>query len=499
MDRKTSVAIIGAGLGGLSAAIRLARRGIRVRVFERNTFPGGKAGTLETDGYRFDTGPSLVTMPFVLEELYREAGERLEDHLTLERMDVLCRYHYPDGIVIRAHADRAAFADEIALKTADSADSVHRYLDHCRRIYDLTADLFLFGNFRNPRELLNRRALSTLMQVGKIDPFRTMHRANATFFSDPKTIQLFDRYATYNGSNPYRTPATLNIIQHVEYNLGGYIVKEGIHAIPVSLARLAEKNGVSIEYNRPVEKIVVSNNRVTGLSTGGTFIPFEAVISNVDAGYTFQYLLDGRDLKDFKRYRRREPSSSALVFYWGMRKTYPGLDTHNIFFSGDYRDEFDSIFTKKECPSDPTIYVYISSRFKGDDAPPGCENWFVMINAPYDTGQNWGRERSRMRALILRTLSDRLGRDIEPAIGTERVLTPVTIEETTGSLHGSLYGISSNSRFAAFLRQPNRSSDIGGLYFCGGSTHPGGGIPLVLLSGKHVANAIVSNKYRPTI
>jgi phytoene desaturase len=496
MDRKTSVAIIGAGLGGLSAAIRLARRGIHVRVFERNTFPGGKAGMLEADGYRFDTGPSLVTMPFVLEELYREAGERIEDHLTLERMDILCRYHYPDGTVIRAYADRAAFADEIASKTADSTDSVYHYLEYCRRIYDLTADLFLFGNFRNPRELLNRRALTTLLQIGKIDPFRTMHRANASFFTDPNTIQLFDRYATYNGSNPYKTPATLNIIQHVEYNLGGSVVKEGIHAIPVSLARLAEKCGVRIDYNAPVDKIVVSDNRVTGLSTGGAFIQFDAVISNVDAGYTFQYLLDGRDLRDSKRYRRREPSSSALVFYWGMRGTYPELDMHNIFFSGDYRDEFDSIFTRMECPPDPTVYVYISSRFKADDAPPGCENWFVMINAPYDTGQNWESERSRMRGLTLRKLSNRLGRDIESRIATEHYLTPVMIEKQTGSLHGSLYGISSNSRFAAFLRQPNRSSDIGGLYFCGGSAHPGGGIPLVLLSGKHVADSLLSEKGR---
>jgi phytoene desaturase len=491
MATSPSVVIIGAGLGGLAASIYLARAGARVTVYEKNQYPGGKAGVIREHGFRFDTGPSLLTMPFVLEDIFTHAGKKLQDYLTLQKLQILCRYFYPDGTVLNAFSDPERFAEEIDRVSKDSRHQVIRYLEYCKKIYERTADLFLFKDFRQLKDIVSLSALKTLLNIQQIDPFRTMHSANASFFTDPKVIQLFDRYATYNGSDPYRVPATLNIIQHVEYNLGGYIVKEGIHRIPAALMEVARELGVSFHFGTKVVKIRHKQGIVTGITTGNTTTDYDCIVSNIDAGFTYTRLLDDVKCKDARRYFKQEPSSSALVFYWGIKGRTEQLETHNIFFSKNYQAEFNDIFGHRMCPDDPTVYVYVSSRFQETDAPAGHENWFVMINTPYNSGQDWPKETRRMRKIITDKLSSELQKDIDEIIVFEKTLTPVTIERETGSLFGSLYGISSNSRFAAFLRQRNASRDWKGLYFCGGSAHPGGGMPLVMLSGKITAEKII--------
>jgi len=491
MATSPSIAIIGAGLGGLAASIYLARAGARVTVYEQNVFPGGKAGIVQDNGFRFDSGPSLLTMPFVLQDIFTHAGKNIAEYLTLEKLKILCRYFYPDGTTLDAFSDPDEFADEIDRLSIDTGRQVRRYLDYCQKIYHHTADLFLFKDFRELKTLVSLPALKTLLNLHHIDPFRTMHKANASFFADDKIVQLFDRYATYNGSNPYRAPATLNIIQHVEYNLGGYIVKEGIHRIPAALVEIARELGVSFCFDTKVHKIAYSNNSITGLTTGESTIHYDCIVSNVDAGYTYAHLLNAVYGREARRYFKQEPSSSAIVFYWGIKGRTDRLDTHNIFFSKNYKSEFNDIFARRKCPGDPTIYVYISSRFNKSDAPDGHENWFVMINTPFDSGQDWENETRRMRKVIIEKLSTALRKDIAARIVFEKILTPRLIEYQTGSLRGSLYGISSNSRFAAFLRQRNASRDWRRLYFCGGSAHPGGGMPLVMLSGKITAGKII--------
>jgi phytoene desaturase len=312
-----------------------------------------------------------------------------------------------------------------------------------------------------------------------------MDRLARSYFRDERMVQFFDRYATYNGSNPYRTPGTLAIIPHVEYDLGAVAADEGIYSIPTAIARLAEEGGVRFHYGVRVERILVdSSRRVTGIVAATERLSFDAVVSNVDVVASYERLLDDPDAPLAKRYRRLEPSSSGLVFYFGMDESFPELSLHNIFFSGDYRAEFADIFERRRCPVDPTVYVNITSKTTPADAPAGGENWFVLVNAPYDAGQSWAGEAERTRKAVLERLSSALGRDVERHIGVESSMNPGEIAERTGSRFGSLYGISSNSRLAAFLRHPNRSSRHRGLYFCGGSVHPGGGMPLVVLSGK---------------
>lgn len=487
---KKRIGIVGSGLGGLSAAIRLASAGYEVEIFESNSYPGGKAASVEFDGFRFDAGPSLLTMPFVLEDLFAEAGENLSDHLNLKRMDIICKYFYPDSTILNAYSDTNKFADEIELKTSDEKDSVLNYLDYCKNIYELTAELFLFNSPSRLKTFFNAKAFKTLFKINQIDPFRTMDKSNRRFFNDEKTIQLFNRYATYNGSDPYQAPATLNIIQHVEYNLGAFLPEKGIHQLTQELYNLALKKNVKFHFNTEVKSLVSENGSVKAINTGDNTYNFDAVISNSDVNTTFQKLLNDNKTLESKRYQKLEPSLSGLVFYWAINDSHPKLEVHNVIFSADYKKEFDDIFNNRIIPENPTIYIYISSKYNQDDAPPGKENWFVMVNAPYIKEQNWNQEIKSARKRIVDRINSVFEIDIENKITGERILSPLDIQNKTGSFRGSIYGISSNSRNAAFLRQPNKSRSYKNLYFCGGSSHPGGGIPLVILSGKIVSDLI---------
>lgn len=430
----------------------------------------------------------------VFRELFRDAGRNADDYLSFVRLPVICRYFFSDGTRLDAHSDADRFADEIQKATGEPADNVRAFLRYSRRIYQVAGDLFLRHSLHDPSTYRSPAFLRSLRRLLDIDPIRTMDRAVGSFFRDPRVRQLFDRYATYNGSDPFRTPATLNIIPHVEYNLGGYAMAEGIHSIPLALERLARELHVSFHTDTEVESIVTMREQanrppwpVRGVSIGGRIEEFDAVVSNVDVTLTYRNLLQDETAPLLRRYERQEPSSSGVVFYWGMKETFPELTVNNILFSRDYRREFRTIFQEAHLPDDPTIYINITSKVSEADAPPGGENWFVLVNAPCDRGQDWRSAVPELRRTILRTLASRLGRDPEPMIAVEAVMTPKDIAERTGSYRGSLYGISSNSRFAAFLRHPNRSKRYPGLYLCGGSVHPGGGMPLALLSGRIAA------------
>lgn len=486
------IGVIGAGLGGLSAAIHLALRGKTVTVYEKNETAGGKASELRKDGFRFDTGPSLLTMPFVLEQLYAAAGALPEERVDLLPVDPICRYFYPDGAVLDASANEEAFRAQVRALSPDDAEAVTRFLDYSQRIYELTSDIFLFHSLTDLKSLLRWKHVRTLLRLPQIDPFRTVHERTASFFRDRRIVQLFDRYATYNGSNPYAAPATLNIIPYVEYRLGGYYVRGGMYALVRSLETIARRIGVEFRYGTSVDRIAVEGDRVEGVEIAGAFERFDAVVSNADAVYTMTRLLGDegpRASRRALRYERLEPSCSGLVFLWGVRGRHAQLAHHNIFFSDDYAEEFEDIFTRRVPPRDPTVYVSITSHADARHAPEGHENWFVLVNMPYVAEENRDADTGVVRNAVLRRL--RLaGIDIEADIVCEETVTPADLEQRYNANRGSIYGISSNSRNAAFLRPRNALRSPKGLYLCGGAAHPGGGVPLVLLSGKLAAEAV---------
>jgi phytoene desaturase len=485
MDK--SAIVIGSGAGGLATAIRLSALGLKVSLFEKNAVPGGKIGQIRENGYRFDTGPSLYTLPHLVEELTPDSSPPLE----YRKLDSISRYFFDDGTVFTAPANPELFSKEIARVTGEKQEKVSKYLSDTENLYNLSSPIFLYSAFHRLSKLFNRDNLGVLTGMLKFNPFRSMHKHNLKAFKSDKTIQLFDRYATYNGSDPYRAPATLNMIAHLEHNLGAYFPAGGIIRIVEHLHQIALDLGVIFYFNQEVEEILIENKKAAGVMANGQRYDADLVVSAGDIFRTWSRLLPKS--KAPRSVKKPDLSTSAMIFYLGVNHTFEQLDLHNIFFSGNYREEFRSLSPKgKSTPyHDPTVYVYNSSLLNPGDAPAGGSNLFVMINAPYNRGENWDELAQSARKHIFRKLQEH-GIDLGTGIEFERVATPESIEEMTLSTAGALYGNSSNSPTSAFNRHPNFSRKILNLFFVGGSVHPGGGIPLCLASAKIVEQEVKS-------
>ena len=480
--------IIGSGIAGIASAIRLQNKGYAVKVLEKNSYPGGKLTQLSGKGFRFDAGPSLFTMPNLVTELFTLCGKTATDYFKYDQLDVLCNYFYEDGTVISANSDIATFANEIEKKTTDSALSVKKHLKKSSFIYNATEEQFLNKSLHKLRSFLSLSTLTSLIKLPFLDIFSSMNKVNEKTFKDSKTVRIFNRYATYNGSTPYKAPGILNIIPHLEFGLGAYLPKGGMHEITNSLVKLAKEIGVEFHFNTEVTRIKTTNSLADTVITTMAEYYADIIVCNADIHTVYEKLLPSR--KKLKEVDAQERSSSALIFYWGMSAQFPQLDVHNILFTEDYKTEFEHLFDSKIITDDPTVYINITSKKISADSPEGKENWFVMINVPSVYEQDWDRMIATARKNIIAKISRILGEDVSKYIEYEEKLTPQLIQNKTNSFKGSLYGTSSNNRFAAFFRHKNFSSDYKNLYFCGGSVHPGGGIPLALSSAKIIAKLI---------
>ena len=482
--------VIGSGIAGLASAIRLRKKGYQVEVFETNEYTGGKLHAIREEGYRFDMGPSLFTMPHLIDELFELHNLNPRDHFNYHQKETVCNYFWDDNTTLTVPADEEAFVNIAAERFNTPKDKLTSYLASNKEKYNLTADIFLNKSLHKWSTYLSFDTLKSLIQAYKLNLSSTLNQVNENYFENKKLVQLFNRYATYNGSSPYKTPGIMSLIPHLEMHYGTFYPEGGMHAISQSLYRLGESLGVTFHLNEGVNQIITKDGKALGVSTVKGNYEADIVVSNMDIFSTYKRLLPGS--KHPQKILEQERSSSALIFYWGIKGKFPELDLHNIFFSEDYQKEFTMLFEDKDLYEDPTVYVNITSKEDSNDAPEGCENWFVMVNAPGNFGQDWEKLKVQAKKNILLKLNRILDRNIEELIDFETVLEPITIEEKTSSHRGSLYGTSSNSKFAAFLRHANFSSDYKGLYFCGGSVHPGGGIPLCLLSAKIMTDLIPS-------
>ncbi|MFK7951958.1 MAG: 1-hydroxycarotenoid 3,4-desaturase CrtD [Ekhidna sp.] len=482
--------VIGSGIAGIASALRLKKKGYQVDVFESNSYAGGKLHAFENQNFRFDFGPSLFTMPHLIEELFELHNVEISKYFSYHKKEVVCNYFWDDGITFSVPADENQFIDKASKAFNTSKESLNNYLKKNRKKYELTSDIFLSKSLHKWKTYLSKETLSSLLQVYKLDISNTLNEVNEQQFSDPKLVQLFNRYATYNGSSPYSTPGIMSMIPHLEMHYGTFFPKGGMHEISQSLYRLAQDLGIQFHFNESVTSIEYDGNRATGIKSSQNFYNSDVVVTNMDVFSTYQKLLP--NVKQPKKILQQERSSSAIIFYWGIKKTFPELDLHNILFSSDYKEEFKKIFQQHSLSDDPTVYINITKKEKDDDAPEGCENWFVMINCPGNFGQEWDQMLLKARENVISKINGILDVNIEEHIVTEDILDPIGIENKTGSHQGSLYGTSSNSKFASFLRHPNFSGQFKNLYFCGGSVHPGGGIPLCLLSAKIATDQIQS-------
>lgn len=487
-ENNKACAVIGAGVSGLGAAIRMRNKGYQVTVFEANSFPGGKCSTESKDGYRFDMGPSVFTMPQYVDELFILSGKNPRDHFNYIPLDPVYKYFFEDGSTLDAYHGKEKFAEQLAAKTKDKKEDIIKYLNKTETIYNLTDEVFLKNSLHRLKNFFTWPVAKGILNFGKIGAFDTMNGANQKAFKDSRLVQMFNRYATYNGSSPYLSPATLNVIAHVEIVKGAFYPEGGMFSITSSLVNLAKDIGVEFRFSTPVKEILIESKKIKGIRTDSGAEDFDIVISNMDVYNSYKKLMP--DVKRPAKTLDQPKSSSGIIFYWGIKKEFKELGLHNILFSENYEEEFNTIFAKKSIYHDPTIYLNITSKHTASDAPPGCENWFSFINVPNNQGQNWDMFITEARENMIQKINRVLKTDIRPLIESEMVFDPRVIENRTSSAFGAIYGNSSNNKFAAFLRHANFSKDIKNLYFCGGSVHPGPSIPLCLLSAKITTDLI---------
>lgn len=478
------VVVVGGGVGGLAAAIRLRARGHQVTLFERRDVVGGKLATHEHDGYVFDIGPSLVTLPHVFDEVFRAAGTSLDEQVELIRLDPQFAYHWPDGsslIVPDGDDDTERAFDEFV---AGSGEQWRAFDDRGRRIWDVAERTFFAGPMSNPWSLAKR--MRSPFDLTAIDPLRTLQRSAESFFDDPRLVQWAGRYATYSGSSPSAAPATLACIPHIEARFGCWYPKGGLDALRAAFERVAVEIGVEIRTGTDVAAIVApGGGAVTGVRLAdGSEVPVDIVVANTDAEHLYADLLP--DPGALKRVRRAQRSTSGFVLCVGVRGLTPGLHHHNVWFSDSYRAEYDQL-DAGELAGDPTIYACVSSVTDPSQAPDGCENWFLLVNTPPDVeidADSYGD-------VVLERLAER-GVDLRHRIEHRHAMTPADIERRYRSPGGAIYGTSSNGKRAAFVRPANRGARPG-LYLVGGSSHPGGGLPLVTTSARIVTDMITED------
>jgi phytoene desaturase len=507
------VIVIGGGVGGLAAAIRLGAAGHRVTLLEKNPTVGGKLNQWVVlhphrpadRPFRFDTGPSLLTMPFVFEELFKAAGESLADHLTLQRLDPIARYRWGDGTTFEARSGSDELLKEVARIAPGDVEGWKRLAARGKMIWELSAELFLY---HAPEQIFGKgislsNALSAIAVPIRIGMFSNFARTVNRHLHHPKMREVLYQYATYSGASPFHAPATLAVIPHAEFGFGGWYLNGGLYRLAEELAKLAQRVGVDIQTNSPVKQIVVERSSGTKpcvkgvVLASGERLTADAVVANSDVVYTYRHLIDAA-------YRRRyqdttlnkiEAGGSGMVLMLGIEGSYPQLAHHNKFMPRDYRSDLTAMFDTHTVPDDPCIYVCASTRTDPTQAPDGCENLFILASAPpLDGTIDWTTEGPRYRDQLIQTLERKWGlTDLSKRIVVERCMTPLDLQTAYNANAGSIYGIGSNSRRTAFLRPPNRDKEISGLYFCGGATHPGGGLPLVTLSGKIVSELVAED------
>jgi 1-hydroxycarotenoid 3,4-desaturase len=496
-QRRISIAVVGAGMGGLAAAIRLAARGHQVTVFERADEPGGKIGRVDLDGCVVDTGPTVLTMRGVLEELFEAAGTRLDDHLTLLQHSPEFRYHYDDGTRLDVGPDPSATLDRIRQTLGSpAAEQFGDFMDYSQSIWEAAAPNFIFSEAPSIGSMF-KLGLRQMSAIRDIDPMTTMWKAITSRVDSPHLRKLLARYATYNGSDPRQAPATLNCISWVELGMGSWGIDGGMFRLPEALEQVARSLGVSFRFGVEVRSL----RRDAGgwslhFSEADEAFGADCVVANADVSHLTDDLLAPGDAG-----RAPDSGPSSMSGWNGVlrarRRPRHERPPHQVVFPADYMAEFEDIFDRGEVPSDPTVYACAPEKAYEREGWDDREPLFVMANAPPIDGDasndsaTWGRLKRRVLGRLAD--ADLISQDeaAEESIVWER--TPVDLARRFPGSQGAIYGASSNSKMAAFNRPPNRVDGLEGLYLAGGSAHPGGGVPMCLQSGRLAAEALLED------
>jgi phytoene desaturase len=492
------VVVVGGGLGGLAAACTLAARGYAVTLLDKNPWVGGKAAVLAEQGFRFDMGPTILTIPRVLKRIYAEAGRDLERHLDLVPLDPQWRSFFVDGTTLDLVADvrqMQANLDAYAPGTGAGA-GYGRFMDLAKRLHKLSNEFFFWRSVGGMRDMIDvRKSLSVgfLKELMGMRPGHSVAGTVRSFVPDERAAQMLDHYTQYVGSCPEQSPAVLCGIAHMQSHDGVWYPRGGTGAVPRALASLAVDLGVEIRTRTPVRRILVEQGRVRGVETAqGEIIRAAAVVSNSDSVRTHRELLDDAPRRRFLGRRGYEPACSGVVLYLGLDRRYEQLIHHNFVFSEDPHAEFEAIYRRGEPAPDPTCYVCAPAVTEPEVAIPGGEALYVLVHTPYlRPHHDWKKMLPEYRDRIVQKLVRTAGmKDLEKHIVFERALTPQDINDRYHVLDGAIYGLASHGKYLGAFKPGNRSPDVEGLYLAGGSAHPGPGMPMVLMSGWIAADCV---------
>jgi phytoene desaturase len=483
--------VVGAGLGGIATAARLARAGFTVRVLEKNGAPGGRCSQLVRDGHRFDTGATLLLMPEVFAETYRALGERMEDHLELCRIDPTYRLRFEDGTQLALTSDLNALEAQLEAIEPGSFGSLLRYLVEGHQSYHLCLQRFVGRNFFH---FLDYFSLPNLPLLFKLKALVKHYDNIGHYFEDPHLKAAFTFQNMYLGLSPFDAPATYSLVQYTELADGVWLPVGGIYRVIESLVRVAEAHGVRFLYDVPVKQIEVEGNRATGVMLqDGSRLRADVVVANADLPYVYSHLLP--DEAEAHRLEHLQYTCSAIMFYWGIDTVYPQLGTHNVFLADDYRSSFERIFKEHLLPDEPSFYVHAPARIDPSAAPLGEDTLMVLVPAGHlDAGsaQDWDTLRAHARAAVIQRLAASAGVvDLEQHLKFEVSYTPHDWLRLYNLAKGAAFGLSHNFLQVGYLRPHNRHRRYGNLYFVGSSTHPGTGLPMVLLSARLTTERIL--------
>ncbi len=493
-----NVIVIGSGLGGLTAACTLAARGYKVTVFEKNPWTGGKACVLEEQGFRFDMGPTILTIPSVLERVFAEAGEKMEDHLDLVRLDPQWRSFFDDASVLDLTENIGAMQENLANFSAHSSDpeNYKRFLVEAQRLHDITKDFFFWRPVGTVFDIIDKKALFNLNSLKSflaMRPHQSVFDCVRSFVKDQRVAQMLDHFVQYVGSSPEASPAVLCGIAHMQTQEGVWYPMGGTRQVPVKLRELAERLGVEFRTGIRVKTITRDGERATGVVTEeGETLKAGAVVSNMDSVRTHRELLRGRPLANFEARRDYEPACSGVVLYLGLNKRYEQLAHHDFVFSRDPEEEFHHIYELGEPAPDPSAYIAAPAVTDPAVAPEGGEALYVLVHTPYlRPHHDWSKMLPGYRKAIFDKLAKAAGMtDLEDRIVFEQVLTPQDIHDRYAVLNGAIYGLASHGKVSGAFKPINRSPDVEGLYLAGGSAHPGPGMPMAMMSGWIAADAL---------
>ncbi len=490
MSSRPTALIIGAGLGGIATAARLARTGYHVTVVEQNARPGGRCDQLVRDGHRFDLGPTLLLMPEVFAETYSALGARMAEQLDLRRIDPTYRVRFDDGLTLSLTSDLNAMQSQLEAIEPGAFEGLLRYLDEGCVNYHTSLRHFVGRNFFNLAQYFSPSNLPLLFKLKAL----VKHYDNVGhYFDDPHLKAAFTFQNMYLGLSPYDAPATYSLLQYTELAGGVWFPLGGLYRVVESLASIAASLGVRFEYNAPVRQIEVDGRRATGvILRDGSRRTADVVVANADLPYVYRTLLPDRAEAD--RLEKLQYTCSAIMFYWATNKVYPQLDTHNVFLSSDYRGSFDRIFHDHTLPDQPSFYVHAPTRVDATAAPRDQDTLFVLVPVGHiddQAAQDWGALVAQARSAVIRRLGELGIDDLDQHLKYEVTYTPREWLNIYHLAKGAAFGLSHNFWQVGYLRPHNRHARYRNLYFVGSSTHPGAGLPMALLSARLTTERIV--------